>query len=252
MGKIIAISNQKGGVGKTTTSLNLAAGLGYLNNKVLLVDLDPQGNATQGIGASVGEDKLSVYNLLMEDYTVADIRKTLTSPPIDIVPANISLAGADLQMVRFEVGKEELLKNKLDQVKDEYDFIIIDCPPILNMLTVNALNVSDEVIIPIKIDKAAEKGFEMTLRNIKDMSESYDLDIAYKVLFTMVTRTNVDKLKIEEISNACDAGCVIQTHIRNQAKPIKEATYSQKSIINAKTGVGNDYVDLVNELLEEW
>ena len=189
MGKIIAISNQKGGVGKTTTSLNLAAGLGYLNNKVLLVDLDPQGNATQGIGASVGEDKLSVYNLLMEDYTVADIRKTLTSPPIDIVPANISLAGADLQMVRFEVGKEELLK-------DEYYFIIIDCPPSLSLLNTNALTAADSVIIPVQCEYYALEGVTQLLLTIRLVQQLFNKNLVIEgVLLTMYdarTRLSVE------------------------------------------------------------
>ena len=143
MGKIIAVSNQKGGVGKTTTAINLAAGLGYLGNKVLLVDFDPQGNATQGVGASVNGNKLSVYNLIMEDYRVEDVRMKLSAPPIDIVPSSINLAGADLQMIKFEVGKEELLKYKLDAVRNQYDFIIIDCPPSLGLLNTNALTAAD-------------------------------------------------------------------------------------------------------------
>ena len=186
MGKVIAVSNQKGGVGKTTTSLNLAAGLGYLNNKVLLVDLDPQGNATQGVGAGVGEDKLSVYNLIMEDYHVKDICKQLSSPPIDIIPANISLAGADLQMVKFEVGKEELLKKKLDEVKDEYDFIIIDCPPSLGLLNTNALTAADSVIIPVQCEYYALEGVTQLLLTIRLVQQLFNRDLMIEgVLLTM-------------------------------------------------------------------
>ena len=149
MGKIIAISNQKGGVGKTTTAINLAAGLGYLRNRVLLVDFDPQGNASQGVGASREDGQPTVYNLLMEEYEADDVIEHLRKPPIDIIPANIALAGADLEMVRFEAGKEELLKKKLDPIKERYDYIIIDCPPSLGLLTVNALVAAREVMIPI-------------------------------------------------------------------------------------------------------
>ena len=145
MGKIIAISNQKGGVGKTTTAINLAAGLGYLRNKVLLVDFDPQGNASQGVGASREDGQPTVYNLLMEDYEADDVIEHLSKPPIDIIPANIALAGADLEMVRFEGGKEELLKKKLDPIKARYDYIIIDCPPSLGLLNTNALTAADSV-----------------------------------------------------------------------------------------------------------
>ncbi len=251
MTRTISILNQKGGVGKTTTSVNLANVLGSKDYKVLVIDLDPQANSTDMLINIVDEEGYTFVDSVLEGKEEAVTYPTVFAN-VDLLPSRLDLATTEKNILISPKAQHNRLYKGIKGIMKQYDFIIIDCPPILNMLTVNALNVSDEVIIPIKIDKAAEKGFEMTLRNIKDMSESYDLDIAYKVLFTMVTRTNVDKLKIEEISNACDAGCVIQTHIRNQAKPIKEATYSQKSIINAKTGVGNDYVDLVNELLEEW
>lgn len=163
MGKIIAVSNQKGGVGKTTTAINLAAGLGYLGNKVLLVDFDPQGNATQGVGAGSNQNRLSVYNLLMENYRVEDVRLNLTAPPIDIVPSSINLAGADLQMAKFEVGKEELLKEKLDPIRNQYDFIIIDCPPSLGLLNTNALTAADSVMIPVQCEYYALEGVTQLL-----------------------------------------------------------------------------------------
>ncbi|MDH6366654.1 MULTISPECIES: AAA family ATPase [Breznakia] len=196
MGKIIAISNQKGGVGKTTTAINLASGLGYLGKKVLLVDFDPQGNATQGVGANNDDSKLSVYNLIMEDYEVDQMRKKLVNPPIDLIPANISLAGADLQMVQYETGKEELLKNKLDKVKDEYDFIIIDCPPSLGLLNTNALTAADSVIIPVQCEYYALEGLMQLLLTIRLVQQLFNpnLEVEGVVLTMFDART---KLSLE-------------------------------------------------------
>lgn len=196
MAKIIAISNQKGGVGKTTTSINLAAGLGYLGKKVLLVDFDPQGNATQGVGAKAKGNKLSVYNMLMEEYEVKDVVQSLQTPPLDIVPASISLAGADLQMVKYETGKEELLKNKLDKVRDQYDFIIIDCPPSLGLLNTNALTAADSVLIPIQCEYYALEGVMQLLLTIRLVQQLFnkDLEIEGVVLTMFDVRT---KLSLE-------------------------------------------------------
>ena len=192
MGKIIAVSNQKGGVGKTTTSINLAAGLGYLGKKVLLVDFDPQGNATQGVGGN-RTAKLSVYNLLMERYQVKDVVQHLEFPPIDLVPSNIQLAGADLQMIQFENGKEQLLKNKLDVVKNDYDFIIIDCPPSLGLLNTNALTVADSVLIPIQCEYYALEGVTQLLTTIRLVQKLFNPKLGIEgALLTMYdARTNL-------------------------------------------------------------
>lgn len=199
MGKIIAVSNQKGGVGKTTTSINLAAGLGYLGKKVLLVDFDPQGNATQGVGANAKGNKLSVYNLVLEDYEVKDVVKHVSNPPLDIVPANISLAGADLQMAQYETGKEELLKKKLDQVKDEYDFIIIDCPPSLGLLNTNALTAADSVIIPVQCEYYALEGVLQLLLTIRLVQQLFNKDLVIEgVVLTMFDARTKLSLEVQQ------------------------------------------------------
>lgn len=134
MAKIIAISNQKGGVGKTTTAINLSSALSHLGNKVLLVDFDSQGNASQGLDALTSNGQPTVYNVILEDYPIEKAIVHGQKTPVDILPANISLAGADLVMDRLDYGKEQLLKAALEPVRDEYDFIIIDCPPSLGLL----------------------------------------------------------------------------------------------------------------------
>ncbi|HAM30826.1 MAG TPA: sporulation initiation inhibitor Soj, partial [Erysipelotrichaceae bacterium] len=152
MGKIIAISNQKGGVGKTTTAINVSSGLAKLGKKVLLVDFDAQGNASQGLGAITGPGQPTVYAVLMDDYP---IEKTIVhdqKSKVDILPANISLAGADLMMDKMGAGKETILKKVLEPVKDKYDYILIDCPPSLGLLTTNALTAADSVLIPVQCE----------------------------------------------------------------------------------------------------
>ncbi|MBQ6654101.1 MAG: ParA family protein [Erysipelotrichaceae bacterium] len=166
MGKIIALANQKGGVGKTTTSINLAAGLAYLGKKVLLVDLDPQANATQGIG--VREDiKKSTYELLLQDAKPEECIITKRIPPLDIIPATIDLAGSDLEMANYNQDRDKLLKAKLTPLKEKYDYILIDCPPTLGLFNTNALTAADSVIIPVQCEYYALEGLTQLLASIR-------------------------------------------------------------------------------------
>ena len=171
MTKIISLVNQKGGVGKTTTSINLAASLGKLGKKTLIIDLDPQGNTTTGLGVNKGEIKASIYDVLNGDSPIKKAIKKTSFDLLSIIPATINLAGIDYELLEkghndSEFKKNEQLRNALSEVKDNYDYIIIDCPPSLGVLTTNALVASDSVIIPVQCEFFALEGISQLLNTI--------------------------------------------------------------------------------------
>ncbi len=251
MGKIIAVCNQKGGVGKTTTSINLAAGLAYLKQRVLLVDFDPQGNTTQGVGADKRNNR-TVYNLVMEDYEVEDVVKKLQSPPLDIIPANISLSGADLQMIRYESGKEELLKSKLDRVRDQYDYIIIDCPPSLGLLNTNALTAADSVIIPVQCEYYALEGVLQLLLTIRLVQQLFNKDLEIEgVVLTMFDARTKLSLEVQQEVRKHFKGKVYKHYIPRNIR-LSEAPSRGMSIFeyDVRCEGAKAYAGLSNEVLK--
>ena len=185
MGKIISVSNQKGGVGKTTTALSLSAALGVLEKKVLLIDMDPQSNATSGLGVDSNEATLSSYNLIIGNAKASNIVIQTSSPNLDLIPAKIDLVGLEIEIVN-ESSREYLLKNALEKIKEKYDFIIIDCPPSLGLITLNALTCSNSVIIPIQCEYFALEGLGKLLNTIKGVQKVHNPNLSLEgILLTM-------------------------------------------------------------------
>lgn len=251
MAKIIAIANQKGGVGKTTTSINLAAGLAYSNKRVLLIDFDPQGNATQGVGHRVGLNDLTVYDALLNDIDVNKCIKTLNKPPLDILPANINLAGADLQLAKIEDDRENYLKNAIASIKDNYDCIIIDCPPSLGLLNTNALTASDSVLIPVQCEYYALEGITQLLQTIRLVQKLFNPTLKIEgVLLTMYdARTNLSAEVGQEIRKHFKEK-TYKTYIPRNIK-LSEAPSMGKSIFDydVNSEGAKAYVSLTRELI---
>ena len=193
MGKIIAVTNQKGGVGKTTTSVNLAAALAYSQKKVLLVDIDPQANATQGIGINRLNMRGSIYEVIVNDKTVEEVILKSQIPGLDVVPSSIDLAGVDIELSEVKVGRELRLKDQLTRVRNNYDFIIIDCPPSLGVLNTNALTAADTVMIPVQCEYYALEGLTQLLSTIRLTQQVFNPNLSIEgVLLTMLDqRTNL-------------------------------------------------------------
>ena len=193
MSKVIAVTNQTGGVGKTTTSVNLSAALAYMGKKVLLVDIDPQANATQGIGVDRSSLSLTGYDAITQSTPLKDIIISTDVKNLDIVPANIDLAGVEIELSQVKSGREQRIRNALETVKERYDFVIIDCPPALGLLNTNALTASDAVLIPVQCEYYALEGLTQLLNTILLTQKVFNEKLTIEgVLLTMLdSRTNL-------------------------------------------------------------
>ena len=200
MGRIIAIANQKGGVGKTTTSTNLSACLAEMNKKVLLIDIDPQGNATSGVGVDKNQLENTVYEMIIGECKLEECILRNVIDNLDLLPSNVNLSGAEIDLIGVE-SREYILKKSIDEIKDNYDFIIIDCPPSLNMLTVNAMTTADSVLVPIQCEYYALEGLSQLIHTINLVKERLNPGLEIEgVVFTMYdARTNLSLQVVENV-----------------------------------------------------
>lgn len=202
MGRTIAIANQKGGVGKTTTAINLSSCLAEAGQRVLTIDFDPQGNATSGLGLEKGQIEDTVYEMMLGDCSFEDCLRCEVQEDLDVLPSDSNLSGAEIELLDVE-NKEFVLKSHLDQVKNDYDFIIIDCPPSLSLLTLNALVVADTVLVPIQCEYYALEGLSQVLRTINIVKRKMNPSLEMEgVVFTMYdARTNLSLEVVENVKN---------------------------------------------------
>lgn len=251
MAKIIAIANQKGGVGKTTTAVNLSGALAYLGRKVLLIDMDPQGNATRAVGCDAALVEVSLYHVLTGQENIENVIKPTSLRNLSILPASMELAGADLEMASAFEDRQDRLKKQLERVEHNYDYVIIDCPPSLGLLNVNALVAANSVLVPLQCEYFAMEGLAQLLSTIRKLQQTKNSDLEIEgVLLTMADfRTRFSNEVAQEIRKFFKEK-VYQTAIPRSVK-LAEAPSRGKTIVeysvNSKGGVA--YIDLAREVI---
>jgi len=250
VGRIIAIANQKGGVGKTTTSVNLSACLAYLGKKVLLIDIDPQGNASSGVGVNKGDVNQCIYDVLIDDVSIKDTILETKVENLHIVPATISLAGAEIELVST-ISREVRLKKAIQEVEKLYDYVIIDCPPSLGLLTINSLTAADSIIIPVQCEFYALEGLSQLLSTIRLVQKHLNKNLQIDgVLLTMFdARTNLGIQVIEEVKKYFQDK-VYKTIIPRNVRLSEAPSHGEPIIIyDPKSRGAEVYLELAKEVI---
>lgn len=251
MNRVIAIANQKGGVGKTTTAINLSACLADLGKKVLALDLDPQGNMTSGLGVDKDEIERSVYDLIIGNAGIEECICKNVLDNLDVLPSNIDLSAAEIEMIGVE-NKEFILKNEMEKIKDDYDFVIIDCPPALSMLTINAMTTADSVLVPIQCEYYALEGLTQLIHTIELVQERLNSSLQIEgVVFTMYdARTNLSLQVVENVKDNLNQN-IYKTIIPRNIRLAEAPSYGKPiNLYDSKSAGAESYRLLAKEVIE--